>query len=85
VTPVDETLWWLPAHRAIVAGDVILGRDEGGVRVCPDSWLEGRSTPREIRALLRPVLDLGVERVLVSHGEPVLQQGREALARALAH
>jgi hypothetical protein len=32
---------------------------------------------------LRPLLDLPVEMVLVSHGEPVLRDGRNALARAL--
>jgi hypothetical protein len=37
----------------------------------------------ELRALLLPLLDLPVERVLVSHGEPVLHDGRAALARAL--
>ena len=83
VEPVDETLWWLPAHGAIVAGDVLLGDESGGVRVCPDSWLVGRSTPAEIRALLHPLLELPVERVLVSHGEPVLEGGRDALAAAL--
>jgi glyoxylase-like metal-dependent hydrolase (beta-lactamase superfamily II) len=81
--PVDETLWVLPEHRAVVAGDVLLGAEGGGVRVCPDSWLEGRSTPQKIRALLRPLLERPLDRVLVSHGEPVLEGGREALARAL--
>ena len=32
---------------------------------------------------LRPLLDLDIERVLVSHGEPVLGGGREALETAL--
>jgi hypothetical protein len=32
---------------------------------------------------IRPLLDLPIETVLVSHGEPVLGGGRKALARAL--
>jgi hypothetical protein len=32
---------------------------------------------------MRPLLDLPIEMVLVSHGEPVLSDGRHALARAL--
>jgi hypothetical protein len=36
-----------------------------------------------MRAALRPLLDLPIELILVSHGEPVLAGGREALARAL--
>jgi hypothetical protein len=37
----------------------------------------------ELRAALRPLLDLPVELVLVSHGTPVLSGGRDAIARAL--
>ena len=79
---VDETVWWLPEHAALVAGDVLLGA-LNGVRVCPDSWLDSRSSPASIRAALRPLLDLPLERVLVSHGEPVLKDGHSALERAL--
>ena len=79
---IEETLWWLPEHGALVAGDALLGAP-GGVRVCPDSWLDERSSPLSIRETLRPLLDLPIERVLVSHGEPVLEDGRAALERAL--
>jgi glyoxylase-like metal-dependent hydrolase (beta-lactamase superfamily II) len=82
VPRVDEVVFWLPEHQAVVAGDVLLGTDGAGVRVCPDSWLpEGAG--EEVRASLRSLLDLPVERVLVSHGEPVLSGGRAALAAAL--
>jgi hypothetical protein len=83
VPPIEERLWWIPAHGALVAGDVLLGDDEGGVRLCPDSWFQGRSDPDAIRGILGVLLDFPVERVLVSHGEPVFKGGREALARAL--
>jgi glyoxylase-like metal-dependent hydrolase (beta-lactamase superfamily II) len=80
----DEVVYWMPEHRALVAGDVLLGDGRGGVRVCPDSWLPDGVTPSAFRVSLRPLLQLPVERVLVSHGEPVLENGRELLARALA-
>ena len=80
----DEVMYWLPEQRALVTGDVILGARGGGVRVCPDSWLLSGTSPEEFRAALRAVLDLPVERVLVSHGEPVLENGHAALERALA-
>jgi hypothetical protein len=38
----------------------------------------------ELAALMQPLVDLPIERVLVSHGEPVLRGGRAALARAIA-
>ncbi len=81
-----ETMVWLPAHHALVPGDRILGGPDGELRVCPDSWLRYLSsglTGGELREALRPLLDLPIERVLVSHGEPVLADGRAALARAL--
>ncbi len=78
----EETLWWLPEHAALVAGDVLLGA-QSGVRVCPDSWLDARSSHSSIRAALRPLLHLPIERILVSHGEPVLENGRAALEQAL--
>ena len=79
----DETLFFLTEHQALVAGDVLLGDDAGGIRVCPDSWLPKDVSPAEFREQLRPLLDLPIERILVSHGDPVLSGGRDALARAL--
>jgi hypothetical protein len=82
-----ETMVWLPKVRALIPGDRLLGDDErGGVRLCPDSWLRylpSGMRQRELREALRPLLDLPVELVLVSHGEPVLAGGREAIAKAL--
>jgi glyoxylase-like metal-dependent hydrolase (beta-lactamase superfamily II) len=76
----EETAYWLPKHGALVFGDVVLGV-EGGVRLCPESWLDG--TLAQLRDELLPLLELPVERLLVSHGEPVLADGRAALERAL--
>jgi glyoxylase-like metal-dependent hydrolase (beta-lactamase superfamily II) len=80
MTASGETAYWLPAHGALVFGDVVLGV-EGGVRLCPESWLDG--TLAQLKDDLRPLLELPVERLLVSHGEPVLEGGRAALVRAL--
>ena len=83
-----ETMVWLPEHGALVPGDRILGAP-GGLRVCPDSWLRylrrtNGVSPAELRQELRRLLELPIELVLVSHGEPVLAGGRDALERALA-
>ncbi len=82
-----ETTFWLPDARTLVPGDWLLGNGEGGVRVCPDSWLRylnGSIDGGQLRVLLAPLLDRPVERILTSHGEPVLADGREALAGAFA-
>ena len=81
-----ETVFWLPEHRTLVTGDRIVGAERGGLRICPDSWLAylpSRILAADLRELLRPLLELPIERVLVSHGAPVLAEGHRALARAL--
>jgi glyoxylase-like metal-dependent hydrolase (beta-lactamase superfamily II) len=81
-----ETMVWLPEHRALIPGDRLLGGDRGGLRLCPESWLRylpSKMNQTQLRKALRPLLDLPVEMVLVSHGDPVLSAGHEALAGAL--
>lgn len=79
-----ELVYWLPDQRALVAGDVLLGAGakpratEDPLRLCPERWL-GKATHADLRRSLRPLLDLPVQRVLVSHGRPVLRGGKRAL------
>lgn len=82
-----ETMFWLPGPRALIPGDRLICTPEGSLSMCPESWLS--DLPRaisleDLRELLRPLLELPIESVLVSHGEPVLDGGATALARALA-
>jgi hypothetical protein len=80
-----EILYWLPAVAALVAGDRLIGDGAGGVQVCPQSWLQDVPANRaEVAGLLRPLLVLPIERVLVSHGEPVLRRGHAALEQAIS-
>jgi len=76
---VSELAYWLPEQRALYAGDVLLGSP---LRVCPDGWV-GKGGRAAVRAALWPALELPVVRVLVSHGEPVLRNGKRALEQAL--
>jgi glyoxylase-like metal-dependent hydrolase (beta-lactamase superfamily II) len=78
-----EVVYWIPQHRALVPGDVLIGDGEGGVRLCPESWLPATKSLADLAESLRPLLDLPVDRILVSHDEPVLSDGKSALARAL--
>lgn len=80
-----ETLFWLPAPATLVAGDRLIVVEGAGLRLCPQSWLENVHVNRPgLAGLLGPLLELPIERVLVSHGEPVLHDGRTALAHAIA-
>jgi glyoxylase-like metal-dependent hydrolase (beta-lactamase superfamily II) len=88
-----EVVYWIPRHGALVPGDVLLGEGAkgggtrragpGGIRMCPESWLPEGKGHAELAASLRPLLDLPVERILVSHGAPVLEHARESLSIAL--
>jgi glyoxylase-like metal-dependent hydrolase (beta-lactamase superfamily II) len=88
-----EVVYWIPGHGALVPGDVLLGEGAkgggtrragpGGLRLCPESWLPEGKGQAELAESLRPLLELPVERVLVSHGRPVLEGARDALASAL--
>jgi hypothetical protein len=80
-----ETPLHLPSHRALVFGDAVAEVD-GALRV----WSE-RSVDAEVSRFYRerfnptlePLLDLDFDRVLVTHGEPVLDNARERLDQAL--
>jgi glyoxylase-like metal-dependent hydrolase (beta-lactamase superfamily II) len=75
---------WLPSHRAVAFGDAVV--EAGGeLRI----WAQGPRGERHRRFLrerfaptLEPLVALAPERVLVTHGRPVLSGGAAALARA---
>jgi glyoxylase-like metal-dependent hydrolase (beta-lactamase superfamily II) len=79
----SEVVYWIPQHATLVPGDVLLGDGHGGIRLCPQSWLPQGRTQSDLAASLRCLLDLPIEWVLLSHGEPVLVNGHAALAAAL--
>jgi glyoxylase-like metal-dependent hydrolase (beta-lactamase superfamily II) len=84
-----EVVFWLPQQKALVVGDVLLGAwakprpTDEPLRMCPERWV-APATREDLRSSLAPLLELPVESVLVSHGEPVLSDGGRALAAALA-
>ena len=82
VASFDELLLWLSGPKALVAGDTLLGTP-AGIRRCPASWLAEGGEQAYLDSL-QPVLDLPIELVLPAHGEPVLENGRDALAAALS-
>jgi hypothetical protein len=84
IAHADERMFWIPSHRALVAGDVLLGAADGEVAVCPVSWVTRAATyPEEFLASLRRLVELRVEMILVSHGQAVLSGAHVALERAV--
>ena len=82
-----EALFFLEPHRALIAGDLLIGKVGGGIEL-PVGWFpkgEQDWAEQELKPELRKRLgELPVELVVVSHGEPVLEDGAAALERALA-
>ncbi|MGH3072455.1 MAG: hypothetical protein ACRDNB_09350 [Gaiellaceae bacterium] len=79
-----EALLWIPSHSALAAGDILLGTRDGGVRVCPDSWLRPDVTGQMLREGLRPLLELPIELLLLTHGDVVNERPLAQLEAALA-
>lgn len=81
----SEMPFELPSHRALAVGDTML-EIAGKLRVWAEvqserqrAWYEQRFLPT-----LRPLSELDIERVLVTHGDPVLRDGARVLAECLA-
>ena len=86
IAGAGETMVWLSELRALVPGDRLLGDGDGGLRMCPDSWMRYlRLDQAGLAEALRPLLGLPVEHVIVSHGEPVVGNGRALIARAIGY
>jgi len=81
----DETALHLPAHRALAVADgVVRWPGIDGLTFVPDSLMDDpQDTKRGLREAYRRVLDLGFDRLLLAHGEPVTADARQAL-RAFA-
>ena len=79
----DEAALWIPACGGLVIGDAILGGEQG-FRVQPDSWLAEGLTHEALRQALKSLLELPVELLLPTHGDPVTEDAKGVLERALA-
>ena len=75
----EETILWLGEQRAVFAGDAFVSPPLEFQR----EWLPEGMTREHALAQLQPLRDLPAEAVIVGHGEPVLEDARAALDRAL--
>ena len=79
-----EVVYWIPEHRAIVPGDVLLGDDDGGLRLCPESWLPAGADHARLRAALKPCSTCRWNGCSSRTATPVTVDARAKLAEALA-
>jgi hypothetical protein len=78
--PEEQLAYFIRPHRALVVAEIFAGIGSGGLALVPSPALTDRAA---LDRSLRAIAGLPVERVLVSHGEPVLEDGRRAIALAL--
>lgn len=77
---------WLPSHRAVAFGDALVGTPEGELRLWEQDPVDDRRRRwylERFAPTLAPLLELPVQRVLLTHGDPVLEDGAAALRVAL--
>jgi hypothetical protein len=77
--PERQVAYFIRPHRALVVAEIFAGNG-GGLALVPSPALMDRSA---LDKSLQSLLELPVERVLVSHGEPVLEHGLDAMRSAL--
>jgi hypothetical protein len=80
-----ETPLHLPSHAALVFGDAVAEWD-GRLRVWAADKVDAkveRFYRERFNPTLRPLLDLDFDAVLPTHGEPVLDGGKQELRQAL--
>ena len=75
----NDLVLWVESRGALVTGETLIDRGKG--LECPTDWADKGVSPEQILDGLRPLLELPVEVVLPTHGEPT---DRAALERALA-
>jgi hypothetical protein len=82
-----ETPIHLPSHRALAWGDALVTTLDGDLRIW--HWRDKLDAERlrwyreRFAPTLAPLLDLDLERILVTHGEPILHDGSAALRAAV--
>jgi hypothetical protein len=78
--PEEQLAYFIRPHRALVVAEIFVGDGHGGLALSLSPALEDRDT---LDRSLQAIANLPVELVLVSHGEPVLEDGGSAIQLAL--
>jgi hypothetical protein len=81
ITPEETALHARPA-RAIALADVLIEVGDGKLRFVPDNLLgdDPETEKREMTDSLRRLLDADFDHLLLAHGQPIVMDGKRALA-----
>jgi hypothetical protein len=78
--PEEQLAYFIRPHGVLVVAEVFVGDGQGGLALSLSAALEDRAA---LDRSLRAIAELPVQLVLVSHGEPVLEDGSRAIELAL--
>jgi hypothetical protein len=78
--PEEQLAYFIRPHHALVVAEIFVGDGRGGLALAPSPALTDATA---LDRSLRTIAALPIELVLVSHGEPVLRDGRRAIELAL--
>ena len=81
----QETPLWIPSHAALLFGDAVVGA-EGGARAWAHDPVDAKVEAfyrERFNPTLEPLLELGAERLLFTHGPSVLKNGTRVLRKGL--
>jgi glyoxylase-like metal-dependent hydrolase (beta-lactamase superfamily II) len=76
-----QAAYFIRPHGALVVAEIFATDRGGELEVCPTPSLK---RPDELEGSLNRLLELPIERLLVSHGEPILEEAKPRMAEALA-
>jgi len=76
-----QVAYFVRPHAALVVCEIFAVDIDGALRACRSPAL---ARPEELEASLGRIMELPIERLLVSHGEPVLADAKARMAEALA-
>ena len=78
----DETALHIPARSALAVGDGVVRWQEGGpLAFVPDRFMDDPEPTKDgLREAYRRVTALDFRHLLLAHGDPIIDTGRDALA-----
>jgi hypothetical protein len=76
-----QVAYFIPTHQALVVAEIFAVDRSGKLEVHPSAAVD---RPDDLEASLNRLVELPVERLLVSHGKPVLADTKTRMAEALA-
>jgi hypothetical protein len=76
-----QVAYFIRLHAALVVCEIFAVDIDGELRTCQSPALE---RPEELEGSLDRIMELPIKRLLVSHGEPILEDAKARMAEALA-